>query len=119
MQWEGRKEGGHLPGAEDAAGLGHEEAWGGVVVVEADDEARDTERPDSSALRVFLMFRERTHARALAAASTVKVEGKDLLDLGNVARDVLDRDGVLDGQAVTLALYASAVDQDPRVGSQA
>lgn len=36
-----------------------------------------------------------------------------------MAGDVLDRDGVLDSEAVRLALGAGAVDQDPRVGGQA
>ena len=43
----------------------------------------------------------------------------DLLDAGDVARDVLDRDRVLDCQAVRLALDARTVDQDAGVGGQA
>lgn len=35
-----------------------------------------------------------------------------------MSRDVLDRDGVLDGEAVRLALDACLVDEDASVGSQ-
>lgn len=42
-----------------------------------------------------------------------------LLNTGNVPGDVLDRDGVLDGQAVGLAFHACAVDEDASVGRQA
>lgn len=49
-----------------------------------------------------------------------QIEGwTDLLDAGNVAGDVLDGDGVLDCQAVRLALDARAVNQDAGVGGQA
>ena len=38
---------------------------------------------------------------------------------GDVSGDVLEGDGVLDGQLVALALHAALVDQDTRVGREA
>jgi hypothetical protein len=43
----------------------------------------------------------------------------NLLHAGNVARDVLDRHGILDGQAVALALDARLVDQDTPIRGEA
>ena len=62
------------------------------VGVEADDERGQAEGAHPSALRVLL------------------------LQAGDVARDVLDGDGVLDGEAVALALDAGTVDEHARVG---
>jgi hypothetical protein len=62
------------------------------VGIEADDERGEAEGAHPSALRVLL------------------------LQAGDVARDVLDGDGVLDCEAVALALHASAVDEHARVG---
>lgn len=118
----------HLPGTKDAAGLGHEEARGGVVVVKADDEARDPERSHSSRLRVFLFVTVLWNQPSCSSGGKGDRRregggggemGTHLLDLSNVSGDVLDRDGVLDGQPVTLALDPRAVDQDARVGGQA
>ena len=41
-----------------------------------------------------------------------------LLDAGNVAGDVLDCDGILDAQAVALALHARLVDEHARIGGE-
>lgn len=85
----------HLPGRVDAAGLGHEETGDSVVGVKADDEGRDTERAHTAGLGVLLL-----HA-------------------GNVLGNVLDGHGVLDGEAVGLALDARLVDEDTAVGGEA
>lgn len=42
-----------------------------------------------------------------------------LLNAGNVLRDILDADRVLDGEAVRLGLEAGLVDEDARVGVEA
>ena len=42
-----------------------------------------------------------------------------LLDASNMAGDVLDGDGVLDAEAVALALHARLVNEDARIGGEA
>ena len=83
-----------LPRRVDARGLRQIETRRRVVLVEADDETRDAERADTAGL------------------------GIALLDAGDVSGDVLDRDRVLDRQAMRLALDPCAVDEDARVGGQ-
>lgn len=41
------------------------------------------------------------------------------MDSGNVLGDVLDGNGVFDGEAMALSLQACLVEQDPGVGVQA
>lgn len=88
-------------------------------MVEAGDEARDAERPDTSGLRIFLHAGEHYRVSLFSGAGDNTEGSSYLLDASNVPGDVLDRDGVLDGQAVGLALHACAVDEDASVGSQA
>ena len=85
----------YFPCREDAAGLGEIQPRNVLVRVKANDERCDTERPDSTGLRVLL------------------------LDACNVSRDVLDRYRVLDSEPVRLALYPGLVDEDTRVSRQA
>lgn len=86
--------GARLPGRVDSRGLGHEQVRHSVVGVKADDEGRDTERAHTTRLGVLL------------------------LDARNVLGNVLDGDGVLDSEAVGLALDARLVDQDTAVGGE-
>lgn len=67
----------------------------GLVVVESDEQARDTK-----------------------GAHTARL-GVALLNAGNVASDILDADGVLDCEAVRLALHSRAVNQNTGVGGEA
>ena len=43
-----------LPRTEDSRGLRHVQSWCGVIVIESDDQAGDTERSNPTTLRVFL-----------------------------------------------------------------
>ena len=83
------------PSGVDAAGLGLVEARTRVAGVEAGDERGHAERAHAAGLRVALL-----HA-------------------GDVARHVLDGDGVLERQAVRLRLDARLLDQDARVRVEA
>jgi hypothetical protein len=71
------------------------EAGDGVLGVEADDERRDTERSNTTGL------------------------GVSLLNTGDVFRNILDGDGVFDGQSMTLSFEARLVDQNPGIGVEA
>lgn len=84
----------HLPCREDAAGLGEVQSRNVLVRIKANDEGGDTERPDSTRLRVLL------------------------LDARDVSRNVFDRYGVLDSEPMRLALYPGLVDEDTCVCSQ-
>ena len=44
--------------------------------------------------------------------------GTDLLDSGNVTSDVLDRDGVFDGETMGLTLGTCLVNEDSTIGSE-
>lgn len=46
----------YLPLGVDTTGLGEIESWGGVIVIEADNQARDSKRSHSSTLCVFLQI---------------------------------------------------------------
>lgn len=63
-----------------------------IPLIESHNQSTDTKRPDATALRV------------------------PLLHAGHIFRDVLNGDGVLDGQAVRLGLYPGLVDEDAGVG---
>ena len=92
---EGKGKGrGHLPSGKDAAGFSHVETRCIIVCVKANDERRYTERTDATGLCIAL------------------------LDACNVPGDELDRDGVLDCQAMRLAFYSRFVDQDPSISSE-
>ena len=61
----------HLPCGKDATRFRQVQARGRVVVVEAGDEARDAERPDTSGLRVFL------HAGNITESASSSRPGSD------------------------------------------
>lgn len=84
-------------------------------MVEADDKAGDSEWPHSSRLSVALweVIGESTGRKGHGSGRRT-----DLLNRGDVSGNVLDRDGILNSQAVRLALHASAVDEDTSIGSQ-
>jgi hypothetical protein len=78
----------------DSTRLGVEKSSLGAVGVEANNKSTDTERTDTTRLSVAL------------------------LNLGDVLCDVFDRNGVLDGQTMTLSFQAGLVDKDAGVGVQ-
>lgn len=81
-----------IPCRVNTAGLSVEQSRLGAVGVEADNESADTKRTDTTRLSVAL------------------------LDLGDVLCDVFDRDGVFDGQTMTLGFQTGLVDKDTGVG---
>lgn len=84
-----------IPCAVDSTRLGLVESSLLAARVKANDERADAERP---------------HATAL---------GIPLLHASDVFGDVLDADGVLDGEAVALGFEAGLVDEDAGVGVEA
>jgi hypothetical protein len=78
----------------DSTRLGVEESGLGAVGVEADNESTDAERTDTTRL------------------------GVALLNLSDVLCDVFDRNGVLDGQTMTLSFQTGLVDKDTGIGVQ-
>lgn len=78
----------------DTAGLSVEESSFCAVGIETDNKGADTEGTDTTRL------------------------GVALLDLGDVLCDVLDGNGVFDGQTVALSFQTGLVDKDTGIGVQ-
>lgn len=80
--------------------------------IESDNERRDTERPDTTRLSIFL--------RCVLVRPALKVDrgATHLLDSSNVASNVFHRNGILNGQAMALAFYPCFVDENSAISSQ-
>lgn len=86
---------GNVPCAVDTTGLSLVESRLLAPRIKAHHQRTNTKRPDTTTLRV------------------------PLLHTGNILRNILDADGILDGETVRLGLEPGLVDEDARVGVEA
>ena len=102
----------YLPSAVDTSWLCLVQSRLVVIWIKANDERRDTKRPNASRLSVPLQT---------SSASTWWQDRwkTNLLNARDMPCDILHSHWIFDSQTVTLALYPGLVNENPAIGGEA